>query len=267
MRIAIAGATGVVGKHVVDVARERGHTVVQLSRSAGVDLFDLAGLSRALAGADAVVDVANISTLSRSASEDFYRTTTANLLAAGSRAGVGHHVALSIVNVDRAPSGYYAGKVLQEQLVESGQLPWSILRSTQFHEFAAQMLDRAKVGLIRAVPMMRTQPVAAREVALRLVELATAAPVGRARDLGGPQEERLVELARAYAAAARLPGAVVSIPLPGKSGRAMRAGILLPNNDAQRGTILFADWLKAQDFPLSPVARRRTRRSHLDETR
>jgi uncharacterized protein YbjT (DUF2867 family) len=262
MRIAIAGATGAVGRHVVDIVRERGHVPVPLSRSAGVDLLNPAAVAGALIGADSVIDVASISTTSGTASKRFYRDTTTNLLAAGAAAGVGHHVALSIVNVDRAPSGYYAGKVVQERLVASGPLPWSILRATQFHEFAAQILERAKLGPVHAIPMMRTQPVAAREVAARLVELAETDARGRAADLAGPREERLVELARAYAAAKGLRGTIVSIPLPGGMGAAMRSGALLPGPEAQRGTLTFAEWLRAIASPTPNSVGTRGRTNH-----
>jgi len=123
MRIAIAGATGAVGNHVVNVAHERGHSVVALSRSAGVDLFSSARVTSALEGVRAVIDVASISTTSLRASENFCSNSTMNLLTAGVQAGVDHHLALSILNAEKAPTGYYAGKLLQEQLVEDGPLP------------------------------------------------------------------------------------------------------------------------------------------------
>jgi uncharacterized protein YbjT (DUF2867 family) len=257
MRIAIAGATGAVGRHVVDIVRERGHVAVALSRSAGVDLLDPTAVTGALVGADSVIDVASIATTSGRASEQFFRATTTNLLAAGAEAGVGHHVALSIVGIDRAPSGYYAGKVVQERLVETGPLPWSILRATQFHEFAAQMLERARLGPVRAIPMMRMQPVAAREVAARLVELAEADARGRATDLAGPREENLVDLARAYAAVAAIRGPIVAVPLPGGMGAAMRNGVLLPGPEAQLGSLTFAEWLRAlESFVPGPASTR-----------
>lgn len=246
MRIAVAGATGAVGTHVVDVARERGHDVVALSRAQGVDLLDAAAVARALDGVEAVIDVSGISTTSGAASLEFFGAATTNLLAAGKAAGVRHHVALSIVNIDRAPSGYYAGKALQERLVTEGPVPFTILPATQFHEFAAQIYDRGRIGPVHAVPIMRTQPVAAVEVAQRLVELAESDARGRARELAGPREERLIDLVRAFASAKGLRGPIVSIPLPGRMGAAMRSGALLPGPDAQLGTLTFGDWLRAR---------------------
>jgi uncharacterized protein YbjT (DUF2867 family) len=245
MRIAIAGATGAVGIHVVEVARARGHEVVPLSRAQGVDLLDVAAVTRALDGAEVVIDVSGISTTSGAASTRFFGTATTHLLEGAVAAGVGHLVSLAILNSDRAPSGYYAGKVLQERLVEAGPVPFTILPATQFHEFAAQIYDRGRIGPVHAVPMMRTQPVAAVEVAERLVDLAESDAQGRVRALAGPREERLIDLVRSYASATGRGGPIVSIPLPGAMGSAMRSGALLPGSDAQLGRISFADWLRA----------------------
>lgn len=243
MRIAIAGATGTVGAHVVEVARARGHDVVALSRAEGVDLLDAAAVVRALDGADAVIDASGIQTTSGRASRAFFGASTTNLLKAGVAAGVGHLVSLSIVNVDRAPSGYYAGKALQESLVTRGPLPYTILPATQFHEFAAQIYDRGRIGPVHAVPIMRTRPIAAVEVAERLVELAESDAQGRVRDLAGPREERLIDLVRSFASATARRGPIVSVPLPGAMGAAMRSGALLPAPGAQLGTLTFAEWL------------------------
>jgi len=245
MRIAVAGGTGTVGRQVVDVLRERGHEYVILTRSAGVDLVTGVGLAGALAGVDTVIDVASIQTLSDAASREFFGTVTRHLLDAEVDAGVGRHVALSIVGVDDAPHGYYAGKLLQERLVEAGPVPWTILRATQFHEFSSQILERMKVGPLVIVPRMQSQPVAAREVAERLVGLATGAPAGRVADLAGPRVERLADLVRRYARAAGRSGRVVEVPLPGAYGRSMRDGTLLPRPEAELGVQTFEAWLAA----------------------
>lgn len=255
MRIAVAGGTGVVGRHVVDVARERGHEAVVLARSTGVDLVTGAGLGEALAGAGVVVDVASVQTQSATASREFFGAATSRLLTAGERAGVGHHVALSIVGVDRAPHGYYAGKVVQEGLVAGGRVPWSLLRATQFHEFAAQVLDRVALGPLHLVPVMRSQPVAAREVARRLVDLAEAGPAGRTRDLAGPEVLRLVDMVRAYARATGRRGPVLAVPLPGGFGRAVRDGTVLAGPDAERGELTFAQWLTGVGDPQAVTSR------------
>lgn len=245
MRIAVAGGTGAVGRHVVDVARERGHDVAVLTRSTGVDLVAAHGLTTALAGVDAVIDVASVETVSAKAARDFFGAVTRHLLAAEEAAGVRHHVALSIVGVDDASYGYYAGKLLQEQLVEAGAVPWTLLRATQFHEFASQLHKRMKVGPVVMVPAMRSQPVAAREVGERLVDLAEHGPAGRVRDLAGPREERMSDLVRRWAKAAGRSGWVVEMPVPGGFGRAMRDGTLLPRPGADLGRQTFDEWLAA----------------------
>ncbi|MBB2902395.1 uncharacterized protein YbjT (DUF2867 family) [Kineococcus radiotolerans] len=243
MRIAIAGGTGTVGRHVVDVAREHGHEAVVLARSTGVDLVAGTGLGGALAGVDAVVDVTSVGTGSARVARGFFTAVTGNLLAAEEDAGVGHHLALSIVGVDRAPHGYYAGKAAQEEQVAGGRVPWTLLRTTQFHEFAGQLHGRAAFGPVHLVPVMRSQPVAAREVAQRLVALAERGPAGRVRDLAGPEVLAMAAAARSWARATGRRGLVLALPLPGGFGRALRDGTLLPGLDADRGELTFGRWL------------------------
>ncbi|NEK86506.1 SDR family oxidoreductase [Blastococcus saxobsidens] len=240
MRIAVAGGTGTVGRHVVDVAGEHGHEVRVLSRSSGVDLVAGTGLDALLDGVDAVVDVVSVMTQSEQASVRFFGSVAANLLAAGARVGVGHHVALSIVGSDRAPVGYYAGKAVQEELVTTGPVPWTLLRATQFHEFAAQLHGRLRFGSLHPVPVMRSQPVAAREVAGRLVALAETGPGGRVPDLAGPEVLRMADMVRDYARASGRGGLVLPVPLQGRLGRAFRDGTLLAGPGADRGVQTFA---------------------------
>ncbi|MFY9712400.1 MAG: SDR family oxidoreductase [Microbacterium sp.] len=246
MEIAVAGGTGIVGTEVVRVAQQRGHRVRVLTRGNRVDVQSGEGLDAALEGAGAVIDALSVVTQSARTSTDFFTRTTAKMLAAEQRAGVGHHVALSIVGVDRAPHAYYAGKLAQEQAVQSGQTPWTILRATQFHDFSAQMHRRAAAGPLHLAVRMRTQPVSVIEVAQRLVDLTEAAPAGRARDLAGPREEDLAEMMRSWARHTGREGWMPAITLPGAFGRAMRDGSMLPDDDADRGTVTFADWLASQ---------------------
>ncbi|MFB6395419.1 SDR family oxidoreductase [Polymorphospora lycopeni] len=249
MRIAVAGGTGAVGRHVVDVLRERGHEAVVLARSTGVDLVAGTGLAATLGGVRAVVDVTSVSTRSAEVAERFFRAVTTNLLTAGAAAGVRHLLVLSIVGIDRAPFGYYAGKVAQERLVANGGQPWTILRATQFHEFATQIYGQLRFGPLTLIPTMRSQPVAAREVAQRLVDLAEGEPVGRATDLGGPREEMMADLVRAYARSVGARGPVIQFPLPGAFGRAMRDGTLVAGPAAEHGTQTFAEWLARRPAP------------------
>jgi uncharacterized protein YbjT (DUF2867 family) len=244
VKIGVAGGTGTVGRHVTELVRENGHEAMVLGRSVGVDLMSAVGLADVLAGADAVIDVLNTPTLSAKTSKMFFDTTTAAVLRAEADAGVRHHVALSVVNAGRVAAGYYAGKALQEQRVMAGTVPWSILRATQFHEFAAQTLARSSKGMLALVPVMRTQPVAAREVADRLVRLVLDGPAGTVPDLAGPREEALVDMVRAYARATHSRTRVVQIRLPGAMGAAMRAGALLPSRAADHGRQPFSDWVE-----------------------
>ncbi|MFK4807510.1 SDR family oxidoreductase [Microbacterium sp. ZW CA_36] len=244
MRIAVAGGTGVVGSHVVDAVRADGHDPVVLSRATGVDLTTGAGLDAALDGVDAVIDTANISTLSADAAIRFFQTATGNLVAAAGRAGVRHLLLLSIVGIDRMPHDYYAGKLAQERVVEVAAVPWTILRATQFHEFAGQLFDRARLGPLHLAPRARVQPVAARDVGAHLAVLATSAPQGRAADLAGPREEALDEMVQAYARRTGHRGWIPSVSLPGAQMKAMRAGLALPGSDAVLTTQTFADWLR-----------------------
>lgn len=246
MRIAVAGGTGTVGRHTVEAVRTAGHDAVVLSRSQGVDLVTGQGLDDALAGADAVVDVASIETLKASAAIEFFTAATGNLVSAASNAGVGQVVLLSIVGIDRIPYDYYAGKIAQEKIVEASRVPWTILRATQFHEFAEQMFARAKLGPVHIAPNARTQPVAASEVGARLAALAAADPQGRVRDLAGPREEQLSDMVRAFARRTGFRGWIPRLNVPGPQMAGMRAGHALPGPDADLGRQSFAEWLAAR---------------------
>lgn len=245
MRIAVAGGTGVVGRHVVDVAEERGHEVVVLARATGVDLRTGEGLPDRLAGVGAVVDTTSIATQKASAAEAFFGGVTRQLLAAEHGAGVGHHVALSIVGIDGSTSGYYRGKQLQERVIAEGDVPWSVLRATQFHEFAEQMLHFVPLGKVSLVPVMLSQPIAAREVGQALVDLVEAGPTGRTPDLAGPARVAMHRAAQQINRARDLGRWVVPFRVPGAAGRAMRSGSLLPASDGPRGRMTFEEWLSA----------------------
>jgi uncharacterized protein YbjT (DUF2867 family) len=244
MRIVVAGGTGVVGSRIVQALRADGHEAAPLSRRTGVDLTTGEGLDAALGGVDAVVDAANVTTLSAHAAIRFFETATGNLVAASARAGVSHLVLLSIVGIDRMPYDYYAGKLAQERVVEAADVPWTILRATQFHEFAGQLFDRAKAGPLHLAPRARVQPVAAREVGAHLAALAAGEPQGRVADLAGPREEALDEMVKAYARRTGRRGWIPSVSLPGAQMKAMRAGLALPGSDAVLATQTFADWLR-----------------------
>lgn len=244
MRVAVAGGTGVVGRFVVDAVRREGHEPVVLARSAGVDVATGAGLDRALADATAIIDVTNTRAASRRKSVRFFQTVTTNLQRAGSKAGVRHLVAVSIVGCDRVPTGYYQGKLRQEACLAGGELPWSVLRATQFFDFPVQLLDRLSQVPIVAVPHWRTQPVAAREVGDALVRIALADPVGMAPELAGPEVHDMADLVRQVLHRSGRRKPVISFRLPGRTGRALAGGGSLPTDPSRRGEQTFSDWLE-----------------------
>lgn len=253
MRVAIAGATGQLGQHVVNAARAAGHTTVGISRASGVDLMTGAGLADALFGADAVIDVSSTSSTKSQDSVEFFSTVTRTLLEAERKAGVPHHVAISIIGASEVNASYYAGKKVQEDLVTKEKHGgWSLLRTTQFHGFVRQIIAAGKMGPLQLVPTMRSQPVAAAEVAAELVSIAAKGPTGLAPDLAGPQEENMAELVRKYLTATDENGRsrrVLQVPSPGVLGSSMRKGILLPGQSTRRGTQTYEEWLEENVTP------------------
>lgn len=246
MRIVVAGATGTLGTHVVEAVRASGNEAVPISRASGTDLIHGTGLSEVLQGASAVIDASATSSTSTKVSVDFFTTVTRNLLAAEHEAGVPHHVAISIIGAAKVNANYYAGKAAQEALLNAEPRGWSLLRTTQFHEFVQQLVVHGKLGPIQGVPKMRSQPIAAAEVATELVAIALGEPRGVAPDLAGPQEERMAALVRRYLAATGQRRPVLELPLPGAWGRGMRDGSLLPAPGTRLGHQSFDEWLAAK---------------------
>ncbi len=246
MRIAVAGGTGTVGRHTVAAVEARGHEAVVLSRSSGADVVTGAGLAESLRGADAVIDVTNTTTLSASAARAFFTTATRNLLRAEAEAGVGHHVALSIVGIDGIDASYYAGKLAQERAVQAGAVPFTVARAAQFHEFPGQLLSGMR-GPVALMPKTLMRPVAAREVGAHLAGVAEAGPVGRARDLVGPRDEELADLARRQLAHDGVRRRVLELRIPGAYGRGLASGSLRGGPDAVQGVITFDEWLRRGD--------------------
>lgn len=245
MKLAVAGATGMVGKHVVAEAQARGYDVVPLARATGVDVMDAEGLARHLHGVDAVVDCLNIQTQSDRKATRFFTSTSNNLLQAGERAGVGHHVLLSIVGLERAPIGYYRAKIAQESVVRASGRPATILRATQFHEFPGQLIDRTRVGPVTPIPRMLSATVAAREVGAALVDLAFAPPQSSTVELAGPATHQMPDLARRVARKNGLRTKILPVKLPGRAGTAMSTGALVPVAPWRVGVQTFEEWLDA----------------------
>ena len=244
MKIAVAGGTGQAGSQAVIAARESGHEVVVLARSKGVDLVTGKGAAAALEGVDAVIDASGVS--DDADPIGFHADVARTLHAAEKSAGVRHHVVLSIVGAARAAEyPLYAAKVEQERAAEASGIPFTIVRSTQFHEFAGQVWRFGKRGPAHFAPRGRTQPVAAREVGARLAAAAVAAPAGRTIEFAGPREESLAGMVKAWASASGAGGWVIPLNLPGAIGHAMRDGSLLPGTDAELGAQTFAEWIAA----------------------
>ncbi len=243
MRLAVAGGTGMVGRHVVEHARRAGHDVVVLSRSEGVDVRSGAGLADALRGVDTIIDVTNAGTTEQGAATEFFTEEADMLQRVGATQGVGHIVTLSIVGIDRAPAGYFAAKLEHERAAAQGTVPVTIMRATQFHEFAAQFIGWALQDATAQIPHRRVQTVAARTAAAVLVEIAQGAPAGWALDLAGPDQADLVDLARAFVRARELDTEV----LADDSADATPAGALLPADDARIQGPTFQEWLAGED--------------------
>jgi uncharacterized protein YbjT (DUF2867 family) len=245
MRVAVAGGTGLVGKHVVQALREAGHEVVVIARAAGIDVVT-AGLTESLDGCDAVVDVLNFPTRDAEDARALFGRATRQLLDAEEAAGVRHHVLLSILSVDRFEgNAHYAGKREQEKLVAAGPISATVLRAAQFHEFAGMIVNWTLRDGVARVPPLLVQPVAASDVGAVLAELATRPPHGGVIDLAGPEPQDLVDMVRrtldARGRRVRL------IPTwDGAFGVEMAGDVLLPGPDARIAPTTFDDWLATQ---------------------
>ena len=244
MKIAVAGGTGVLGRHIVAAAQEAGHDATALSRRTGVDLTTGAGLAASLEGADVVVDAANSPRLSRAQATKFFTTATRHLHEAGMSAGVQRLVTISIVHLDQVTENpYYQAKLAHEEAAKEGPLPATVVRATQFHEFPAQVMQRTRVGPIAFMPHMKVQTVSARALAAEVVDIATDSSPAQLVEVAGPEVHDMVELARAIVAHRGGRVAVLTLPLPGRMGRKFRAGALTAGPDARIVGPPFADWL------------------------
>ncbi|ROP42555.1 SDR family oxidoreductase [Saccharothrix texasensis] len=240
MKIAVVGGTGAVGRRVVEAVAGAGHEPVVLSRSGGVDLLTGAGLDEALAGAEAVVDVSNPANWQRlDEVERFFTEGTGHLVEAARRAGARHLVVLSIVGSDVVDLDYYLAKRRQEALVAAGPVPWTVLRATQFFEFASQVLAGA-TGPVAQVPPMLSQPVSTSDVAARLVELAVGEPQGLTAPIAGPERIRVVDMARQVVARR---GDALRVEEAAEGPAGLSTGALCPQGEYVEGKGTFAGYL------------------------
>jgi uncharacterized protein YbjT (DUF2867 family) len=247
MKIVVTGGSGRVGSNVVGRLAAQGHDAVPASPATGVDTITGEGLAEVMAGADVVVDVANAPSWDDDAVRDFFVTSTRNQLAAERDAGVGHHLAVSIVGADRLPdSGYLRAKVAQEAEIEAGDIPYTILRSTQFFEFLPQIAEAGAEGDSVRLSTGLMQFVAAHDVAATVAELATGAPVGGRVELGGPEALGIDAWARRLFAFVGDDRTVVSDPHARYFGTELHGGELTTGDGARIGTIDFDTWLVTQ---------------------
>jgi uncharacterized protein YbjT (DUF2867 family) len=247
MRIAIVGGTGLTGRHVATAALHLGHDAVLVARSTGADLMTGAGVDEALAGADAVIDVTNAPSNDAESARRVFGTMTRNLLAAGQRAGIRHHVLLSIVSITRLPHvPHYAGKLAQEALVQEGSVPFTIVRATQFHEFGELMVQWNRQGDAATIPPLRLQPVAVSDVGSVLAEVAAQAPLNGWFELAGPDRLDLVDMAR-RTLAARHESVSVTAGWSGGFDESAAGDAFLPGPNARIGPTSFDAWLRAFD--------------------
>jgi len=254
MHVAVIGGSGVAGTYAVLALQAHGHTIRELSRRTGVDVYTGEGLNEALRDIDVVIDTLNTKSQRRRVSQDFFCTTARRIQDAGEAQGVSHVVLLSILGMDRVRGyGYYDAKLAQETTATSGPVPVTVLRSAQFHEFPGQLLDRLRLGPLAVVPHIRSQPVAARTVGRHLARLASEQPGGIV-ELAGPEVHDIADLARRLVHARHERLRVLGVNLPGRAGRDMRTGALLATASTDVDGPTYDDWLLTGDAMGAPGA-------------
>ena len=249
-KIAVAGATGRVGRHVVDVLMAGGYDIVAMSRSSGVDVVTGDGLAAALAGVECIIDAATGPSPDQKAAMEFFTAAARNLHEVGERAGVRRMVEVSIIGCDRFTAGYGAAKAAHERAMLSGPIPVRVLRAAQFHEFVAQLVEWGRQGDVSYVQRMRVQPVAARTVAEALADLATRSAIAPGSfgapisEIAGPREENLVDMATRLVARRGDPVQIEGVSDPADPDRdVFEKGGLLPGPDATLAGPTFEEWL------------------------
>ena len=244
MKIVVIGGTGLIGSKLVDKLRRAGHEPLPASPESGVDTYTGEGLEQALKGARVVVDVSNAPAWHDAAVLDFFRTTSRNVVAVETTAGVSHHVALSVVGIDRMPdSGYMRGKLAQEEAVTTAPIPYTILRATQFFEFIGRIADSSTSGDAVHLPPVLVQREAADDVAAELAEAALSEPVNGIVELAGPEQFRFDELARRVLNAKNDPRPVIADIHARYFGSELTDDSLTPGSNARIAPTRFEEWL------------------------
>jgi uncharacterized protein YbjT (DUF2867 family) len=245
MKIVVIGGTGLIGSKAVAILRQGSHEVVAAAPITGVNTITGEGLKEALAGAQVVIDLANSPSFEDKAALEFFQTSGRNLLAAEAAAGVRHHVALSIVGIDRNPEiGYFRAKVAQEKLIEASGIPYTIIRSTQFLEFLRGIADSSADGNIVRISPGLFQPIAADDVAAIVADVALASPRSGIVEIAGPERAPFNEFVARYLKAVGDPREVVSDPEARYYGGRVEECSLVPLGEARLGHISFDEWLR-----------------------
>lgn len=244
MKVVVIGGTGLIGSKVVACLTEKGHEAVAASPDSGVNTLTGEGLSEVLEGAQVAIDVSNSPSIEDKAAMEFFTTSTTNLLAAERDAGVGHHVALSVVGADRlSESGYLRAKVAQEKLIEDGSVPFTIVHATPFFEFTVRTADAATDGDTVRIPPVLFQPIAADDVAGAVCEIAQGAPGDGVIEIAGPEQFRFDEFIQRALAAKGDPRRVVADPKAHYFGAEVQERSLVPGKPDRLGEVRFSDWL------------------------
>ena len=244
MKIVVIGGTGLIGSKTVAILRQGGHEVVAASPNSGVNTITGEGVKEAVAGAQAVIDLANSPSFEDKAVLEFFETAGRNLLPAEATAGVRHHVALSIVGTDRSDNGYFRAKVAQEKLIDASGVPYTIIRSTQFMEFLRGIADEGTKGnTVRLSPGL-FQPITADDVAAIVADVALAAPRGGSVEIAGPERAPFNEIVARYLNAVGDPREVVRDPEARYWGGRVEERSLVPLGEARLGQIGLDEWLR-----------------------
>lgn len=244
MKVVVIGGTGLIGSKTVERLSAKGHDVVAASPNTGVNTITGEGLAGALSGAAIVIDLANSPTFEGGAVRQFFEASSRNLLAAAKGAGVSHHVALSVVGIERLQkSDYFRGKIVQEELIRDSGIPYTIVHSTQFFEFLGSIAKAGMVGDEIRVPPAHVQPIAADDVADAMVDIALSAPANGIVEIAGPEPARLCDLVSRFL---RSKGDMRKVHISPRAlyfGAELNDRSLMPGKNPRRGRIAFEDWL------------------------
>lgn len=249
MKFVVIGGTGLIGSKVVSRLREQGHEAVAAAPSTGINILTGEGLDAAMAGADVVVDLANSPSFEDAAVLEFFQTAGRNVLAAEARAGVGHHLALSVVGTEKlSASGYFRAKIAQEELIRASGLPYTIVHSTQFFEFLPGIIQSGSEGEAVRLPTALVQPIASEDVAAAVARLALQPPANGIVEIAGPEREPLSDLARRFMNIVQDPREVIGDAHARYFGAELQDDTLVPDQPAWQGALNFEHWLEQSEY-------------------